>query len=152
VDFRAAEGHRFVTLRLDPGETLCFHYHNLVGFTADVGLSTYLSLQLTTLCLNRIFFHLATGPGLVILEAKGVPEVFQDLELHKAFPTKRLLCWSIDSEFAIEGSGGWLDIFMTPVFFRPLKSKAIVIDADDPRMQSSSLLRNIVRKIYLPGL
>ncbi len=131
---------------------MCFHYHNLVGFTSDVGLSTYLSLQLTTLCLDRIFFHLVTGPGLIILEAKGVPEVFQDVEPDKAFPPSRLLCWSIDSEFAIEGSGRAFDIYMSPVFFRPLKSKAVIIDADDPRTQSSSFLWNVMRKIYLPRL
>ena len=152
VDFRAAEGHRFVALWLETGETLCFHYHSLVGFSSNISLSTYISLQFTTLCLNRIFFHLATGPGLVVLESKGVPEVFQNAAPDKAIPPVRLLCWSIETEFAIEGSGKFADIFMSPVFLRPLTSTAVVIDADDPRIQSSRFLWNILRKIYTPGL
>jgi hypothetical protein len=153
AQYRASEGHRYVLIELEENETVCFNHHNLVGFSGGVKLRTELSLQLSAICLGRTFFHLATGPGFLVLDSHGEPQIIEDLQVNGSFPPSRLLCWSKETEFSLVGSVKELQVVLdSPLFFQLEKNKLVVIDSVHESQRSTSSLFLILKNIYLPRL
>jgi hypothetical protein len=153
AEYRASEGHRFVVIELEKDETVCFHHHNLVGFSGEVTLSTAVSLQLAAMSLGRVFFHLAKGPGFLVLESHGEPQIIEDLKTDGALPPSRLLCWSKDTEFSLIGSTRDSQVLLdSPLFFHLEKNKLVVIDSIHGSQRSANSVFSLLKKIYCPWL
>ncbi|WP_395738353.1 AIM24 family protein [Prosthecobacter sp.] len=153
LQYGASEGHRYVVIDLDENDTVCFHHHSLVGFSGGVTLSTAITLQLSAVSLGRMFFHLAKGPGLLVLDSHGEPQIIEDLRTEGALPPARLLCWSKDTEFSLIGSQSDPQVLLdSPLFFQLEKNRLVVIDAAHGAQHKSSSVFSILKKIYLPWL
>ncbi|MDP1586272.1 MAG: AIM24 family protein [Prosthecobacter sp.] len=150
VDFRAAEGHSFVELQLNEDEALVFNYRKLLGFSGGIRLHTTVSLSLATMSMNRLLFNLASGPGRIVFEVTGVPELHLDAVKSKSFAPSRLIAWSADSEFEIEVRTGTLDYYMSSVYLKPVATKGLVIDADEQSKSAPNFMLEILRKVYSP--
>jgi len=150
VDFRAAEGHSFVEVQLNEGETLVFNYRKLLGFSGGIRLHTTVSLSLATMSMNRLLFNLASGPGRIVFEVTGVPELHLDAAKSKSFAPSRLIAWSADSEFEIEVRTGTLDYYLSSVYLKPVATKGLVIDADELSKSAPNFMWEVIRKVYSP--
>jgi len=150
IDFRAAEGHSFVELQLNKGESLVFNYRKLLGFSDGIQLHTTVSLSLATMSMNRLLFNLASGPGRIVFEVTGVPEVHFDAAKSKSFAPSRLIAWSADSQFEIEVRTGPCDYYVSSVYLKPVATNGLVIDADEQSKSAPNFMLEVIRKVYSP--
>jgi len=151
IDFNAPEGHRFLEWELRDGEAVCFDFRKLVGFSSTVRLEMVVSLRLTAFSMNRLFYHVAVGPGKLLLETGGVPNVFYTAAEAKSFPPSRLICWSADSVFGLEANSGTMDHYFSAAYLKALETRGLVIDADDLKETSGGFLTKLVKRMYGVG-
>lgn len=101
--------------------------------------------------MNRLLFPVATGPGLLVMEAVGKPSIMPLEDAPEPFPPSRLVCWAIETVFELEAQGGIVNDYMSPVYLNPVKSKAVVVDADDQSRYSGGKLRQLLRLLLPHG-
>jgi hypothetical protein len=151
IEFRAPENHNFIALELSPGEKVVLDFHHFVGFTAGLRLQTHLTLNVASLALNRMLFQTAEGPGMLLLQARGVPRIWQNSGPIPPFSPARLICWSLDSCFDLQGSDRAVDIFLSPMYLRADHLRLLVIDADEPENATGNQIWRMLRRFYMPG-
>lgn len=150
VDFAPPGGHRYVEWKLVEGEAVCIDLRKLVGFSGSVRLRSEISLRLTAFAMNRLSYTIALGPGLVVFEATGIPEVFRSPGECRQFPPSRLIAWSADSSFCLKLAAGKLGHYLSPTYLTALETRGVVLDADDPKSNSKGFLTKMIRRIYAP--
>lgn len=148
IRFKPPEAHRFVVWRLEEGDQVCFDYRKLVGFSKSVRLKTLFSLRLSAFAMNRLLFPVAIGPGLLVMEAVGQPSIMPQEAAPESVPPSRLVAWSIDTVFELEAHGGILNDYMSPVYLKPVKSRAVIVDADDPARYTGGILRRLLGLVF----
>ena len=150
VDFTPAGGHRYVEWTLAKGEAACIDLRKLVGFSGSVTLRSKISLRLSAFAMNRISYTIALGPGLVVMETTGIPEVFRSAGECRPFPPSRLIAWSADSSFGLSLATGRFSHYLSPTYLTALETRGVLLDADDPKSNSKGFLTKMVRRIYSP--
>jgi hypothetical protein len=150
VDFTPAGGCRYIEWNLAEGEALCIDLAKLVGFSGTVRLRPEISLRLTAFAMNRLSYTIALGPGLVVMESTGIPEVFRSAGEARPFPPSRLIAWSADSSFGLHLASGRLSHYLSPTYLTALETRGVVLDADDPKSNSKGFLTKMIRRIYAP--
>jgi hypothetical protein len=149
VEFRTTGARHFVACSLRANEEVCFDGRKLAGFEGSVGLRTLISFQLPALSLERMFFQVARGPGLVLFETAGKPEVFFSGS-QPTFPASRLVCWTLDSAFAVDVSPHVLDHYFSAAYLRIDQTGGAVIDADDTATRPGNSLVGLLKRVYRP--
>jgi hypothetical protein len=148
VRFNAPEGHHFVSLPLLPNESWCFDQSHLAGFSGNVILRTFVSLQAAALVVGRPICHIATGPGLLLLLCWGKPEFHGSPDSVAAFSPNRLAAWTADSCFGLRGSARIVDLVLNTVQMRPTETHGLIVDADQPGYAPRSALLRMLHSIY----
>lgn len=148
IRFRPPEAHRFVVWSLIEGDRVCFDFRKLVGFSKTVRIQTKFSLRLSSFAMNRHLFPVATGPGLLVMEAVGQPKIMLRVDAPESIPASRLIAWSIETVFELESEGSIVDDYMSPVYLKPCEGEAVVVDPDDPRRHTGGKLRQLLRLLF----
>lgn len=150
IQFTPAAGRRLIEWELASGESVCFDTRKMVGFSDSISLHADISLRLTAFAMNRMTFTIARGPGILLLESLGMPEVITSPGELPTLPPSRLAAWSADSVFGIEIPGGWLQHYVSPVYLKIHETSGIVVDAPDPKSSSRGFLRKMIKQAYSP--
>ena len=150
VRFAAQGGHKFVEWTLERGESICFSHRYLVGFSETVKLRTIWTLQLTSLALGKMLYSAADGPGKIVFEACGEPEIYQRESSNSSFPMNRLIAWTTGTEFLLSGFHGPLNILFDSLHLQPVKEATLVVDADAGPHEKQSVLVTMAKRMYLP--
>ena len=150
IEFRAPDNHNFIGVKLADDERLVFNFHYFVGFTGGLKLHTHLTLNLGSLTLPRILFQMARGSGLLLLQARGVPRIWERATDVPAFSPSRLICWSADSQFDLQGSARTADIFLSPIYLKAHHLDLLVIDADEPGKHHASHIWPMLKRFWKP--
>jgi hypothetical protein len=150
IEFRASESHSFVDCHLEDSETLVFGYERLVGFTGGVRLRSTFSMNLATVLLGGFMFNVASGPGRIVFEVTGKPDIYPAAPLVRSFPVSRLVAWSLDSVMQFEIKNGLLDYYFGSVQVKFAKTNGAIVDADDPALSGDNSLGKTIRRIYSP--
>lgn len=148
--FRLPEGHRIVEWDVPAGTKVLLSMGHLIGFSGSIRLSTIVSLQLTSMALGHMFFHMAEGPGKLLFECQGSPEVVSSAEEISSFSSMRLIACTHDSLFHLTGSKRVQDIYFSYLYLRAWQTRGIVIDADTGSSKRSGSLLRMLRRLYLP--
>ena len=149
IEFRTTGACSFVAWKLRDGEEICFDGGKLAGFEKSITLRTLISFQVSALCLDRIFFQIARGPGLMLFETSGTPEIFHEVS-SSSFPPSRLVCWKLDSTFEIDASPKVMDHYFSAAYLRTIRTSGLVIDANDTSKRSGGFLWNLIKRVYRP--
>ena len=150
IEFRAPESHNFIAVELAPGEKIVFDFHYFVGFTAGLRLHTQLTLNVASLALPRILFQTAEGPGMLLLQARGVPRIWQESGPIPPISPARLICWSLAGRFDLQGSDRAADIFLSPIYLKTDRIGLLVIDADEPNETGGSQIWRMLKSFWKP--
>lgn len=151
IRFQSPEARRFVAWQLHEGDAVCFDYRKLVGFSASIQLRTEFTLRLSAFAMNRLLFPIALGPGLLLMHAVGTPVVTPEKHAFDSQSPSRLVCWSADTVFALEAKSGFINDYFSPVYLRPLQSKAVVVEADEKSTQAPGILKRILKVVFPRG-
>ncbi len=149
IRFQSPEARRYIAWQLLEGDAVCFDYSKLVGFTKSIRLRTEFTLRLSAFAMNRLLFPIALGPGLLLMQSVGTPAVTPDQQAFDSQSPSRLVCWSADTVFSLEAQSGLLNDYLSPVYLRPIQSKAVVVEADERLRHAPGILERI-RRIAFP--
>jgi uncharacterized protein (AIM24 family) len=116
--FSTTGARQFAAWNLREDEEVCFDCGKLVGFDSTITLRTKITLQVAALSLGRMFFQIARGPGLLLLETGGTPSVHEGDLLVEPFAPHRLVCWSLDSIFEAEAESGFFNYYLSQAYIR----------------------------------
>jgi hypothetical protein len=114
-------------------------------------LKTEFSLRLSAFAMNRLLFPIALGPGLLLMQSVGTPVVTPDQHALTSQSPSRFVCWSADTVFALEAKSGMLNDYFNPVYLRPIRSKAVVVEADDRLRHAPGIFEKIWRFAFPRG-
>jgi len=93
-------GRHFLGLNLGPDEEVVINIGNLVGFGEKVRFQTYFNTSMPAFACNRVFSTIAKGPGLLVFESGGNPQVIQN-GAAQTFHPDLLIAWSKWSYFSL---------------------------------------------------
>jgi len=151
IRFKAPEARFYVAWQLDEGDAVCFDYSKLVGFSDSIQLKTEFSLRLSAFAMNRLLFPIALGPGLLLMQSVGTPVVTPEEQSFESQSPARLVCWSADTVFELEAKSGWVNDYLSPVYLKPIRSKAVVVEADERLRHTPGMLTRILRVVFPRG-
>ena len=164
VSCTAARGAQFVEWDLGPREVVVFDFHNFVGMTQDVQISTLISPRLSTLLLGKFIFSTATGPGILVLMTDGRAEITGSVGageskgrageskglIAESLPPERLVAMHIDTRLNVESELRVLDVYLSDAYVRPAAGAPVIVDVDSQRGGSSGLARFFLHFLW-PG-
>lgn len=146
VSLTATQGLEFFEWQLQPGESVIFHYANFVGFSDEIKLNTLVSPRISSLLLGGIVFSQATGPGKLILMAKGRAEISQGND--GSLPPERLIAMQTKAAFHVESELDLVNIYISSAYVSPARGHAIV-DVDTQRGARSGV-STFLKQFILP--
>ena len=88
---------------------------------------------------------------MLLLEARGVPCIWQDSGPIPPFSPARLMCWSLASRFDLQGSDRVADIFLSAIYLKADHLDLLVIDADEAGHSKGNQIWHMLRRFYMPG-
>jgi len=150
VSCTAAKGAQFLEWSLREGEVVVFDFHNFVGMTEELQVSTLISLRLTTLLLGKFIFSTATGPGKLILKTDGRAEITGRDEIADSLPPERLVAMHRETRLSLDSELGIVDVYLSTAYVRPQSGGQVIVDVDSQRGSASGLGRFFLHFIW-PG-
>ena len=127
-----------------------FDFHNFVGMTEELQVSTLISLRLTTLLLGKFIFSTATGPGKLILKTDGRAEITGRDEIADSLPPERLVAMHRETRLSLDSELGIVDVYLSTAYVRPQSGGQVIVDVDSQRGSASGLGRFFLHFIW-PG-
>lgn len=149
IDFSSLAGAEFIEWTLTEGEEVVFDYSNLVAITSTVKLKSDLSLRLTSTLFGKSFFHIAEGPGKLILMTKGVPLTANKL-VQKSLHIDRLVAWQKCTEFSVVSELNIVDMYFSGLYLQRQSDDIIIIDADETSKKRSVGMVRFISKFLFP--
>ncbi len=150
VDFRSIAGAEFVEWNLTDGEEVVFNYKDLVAFNESISLTAHVSFRITSLFFGRTIFHIARGPGKLVLMTKGKPITNEEKQLVKSMPIDRIIAWQRTTQFSIDSELNIVDLYLSGVYLKRNNDDLIIIDADSGNSKQKYGLVRFVTKFLLP--
>ncbi len=150
VDFRSVAGAEFVEWNLSEGEEVVFNYKDLVAMSDTLTLSSYISFRLTSLFFGRSIFHIAKGPGKLVLRTHGKPITNHEEHLVKSVHIDRIIAWQRTTQFSIDSELSMVNMYFSGVYLKRTNDDLIVIDADAGNTKRKVGLAKFVTKFLLP--
>jgi hypothetical protein len=149
IEFLNARGRVYVEWRLRPNEYIVFNYHNLVAWSSNVRIKTFISFSITGFALNRTFVPIAVGPGSVLLECGGQPKCSGPQEEPTTSTIDHLAAWA-GEEFVIAGSGRVADIYLGSCSLKAKSLGSTIIDPESSAVSQRNFILSSLRKLYMP--
>jgi hypothetical protein len=153
IIFRTYGGSHFVQWDLCDGEEVIFSFSNLVAFEKAVRFKTIVSLKLSTLVLGRIFFHCATGPGRLILQSRGDPEIGDNAGTSRKVRISQMLAWQRSARFFVYSKVDLQNVYLSGVTVRKEqgggKGSIAVIDVPE-RISTGRRIIRVFKRFLLP--
>lgn len=135
LKYTGGGGVYFVQLKLQADQSLCINLAHVVGFSESIRLKFQWTGQLSAMLLGRLGFVIASGPGTIVMKAKGPPTLLRDYEQTTEnlnnFTFACLLAWEPSSHFVIDGSGKFLDVYLEPTFMSVNESQLTLLNPGD---------------------
>ncbi len=150
VTFRSIAGAEFIEWDLGKEDEIVLNYKNLVAATTDVNLSTLVSVRLTSVLLGRFLFHVARGPGKVVLLSKGQPIIAAGESEVRSLSVDRLLSWHKNAKFSVKSELNLIDIYFSSLYISRHDEHPIIIDTDDSRYERKVGMFRFVKRFLLP--
>lgn len=145
----ATKGIEFFEWVLAKDETVVFDYHNFVGMSQDLKLSTLISPRISSLLLGRMIYSQASGPGTLILMAKGRAEVCDASSQAGSLPPELMIAMQKETKLHVDSELDMLNIYLSSAYIRPASGK-ILVDVDSQRGAKTGL-GSFIRYFVFPG-
>lgn len=149
ISCTATQGMEFFEWLLNENETIVFDFHHFVGMSEKVQLSTLISMRASSLLLGKMIYSQATGPGKLILMAKGRAEVIGVDSNTASLPPERLIAMQRDTRFYIDSETDIVNIYLSTAYISPAGGGQVIVDVDSQRGNKTGL-GSFVRRFILP--
>ncbi|MFV1921413.1 MAG: hypothetical protein ACMZ63_02230 [Methylotenera sp.] len=149
VSCTATQGMEFFEWSLDEDESVIFDFHHFVGMSESIELSTLISMRASSLLLGKMIYSQATGPGKLILMAKGRAEVIEADSKTASLPPERLIAMQKDTRFYIDSEIDVVNIYLSTAYISPAGGGQVIVDVDSQRGNKTGL-GSFVRRFILP--
>lgn len=149
VSCTATQGMEFFEWSLGEGESVIFDFHHFVGMTEEIQLSTLISMRASSLLLGKMIYSQATGPGKLVLMAKGRAEVIEANSKTASLPPERLIAMQKDTRFYIDSELDIINIYLSTAYVSPAGGGQVIVDVDSQRGNKTGL-GSFVRRFLLP--
>lgn len=150
VDFRSTGGAEFVEWNLSDGEEVVFNYKDLVAMSDSLTLSSHISFRLTSMFFGKAKFHIAKGPGKLVLKTQGKPITNEREHLVKSVPINRIIAWQRTTQFSVDSELNMIDMYFSGVYLKRTNDDLIIVDADAGNTKRKVGLARFVTKFLLP--
>lgn len=149
VSCTAAQGIEFFEWNLRDGESVVFDFHNFVGISESVTISTLISTRISSLLIGHMIYSQATGPGKLILMAKGRAEITDATGSGDSLPPERLIAMQTNTRLHIDSELDIVNIYLSNAYVRPAGGGQVIVDVDSQRGNKSGLL-SFLKRFILP--
>jgi hypothetical protein len=149
ISCTATQGMEFFEWSLNENETIVFDYHHFVGMSDNVQLSTLISMRASSLLLGKMIYSQATGPGKLVLMAKGRAEIIEADSNTASLPPERLIAMQKDTRFYIDSELDIVNIYLSTAYISPASIGQVIVDVDSQRGNKTGL-GSFVRRFILP--
>ncbi|MCJ2877505.1 hypothetical protein JUM41_24990 [Rhizobium pusense] len=136
---------------LAEGESIVFHYGDIVSFSRSITLSTEVNLSLQATLFGRFIFHKATGPGLIVMQTKGEAVAGKQRDAAEARRASSLKAWDLNAGFQIQSNLDWRGVYLAPYNIRKNTKSLVIYDAGPQNVKWSPIgLIKAIRTFLLP--
>ncbi len=149
ISCTATQGMEFFEWSLSENESIVFDFHHFVGMTKSVQLSTLISMRASSLLLGKMIYSQATGPGKLVLIAKGRAEVIEAGSNTASLPPERLIAMQKDTRFYIDSELDVLNIYLSAAYVSPAGGGQVIVDVDSQRGNKTGL-GSFIKRFILP--
>jgi hypothetical protein len=149
VSCSSTQGSMFIEWQLQAEEHVVFDMKYFVGMSQSVVLSTLISPKLSSLLLGKLFYAQATGPGTLILMAKGQAQISTKDSPGGSLPPDRMVAVSNTSSMKIDSELDLLNTYFSSVHVTLLEGN-MVVDVDT-QSQSTTGLSAFIKHFLIPG-
>lgn len=149
VSCTAAQGIEFFEWDLREGESIVFDFHNFVGMSESVTISTLISTRISSLLIGHMIYSQATGPGKLILMAKGRAEISDVANNAGSLPPERLIAMQTNTRFHVDSELDIVNIYLSNAYVRPAGNGQVIVDVDSQRGNKTGLV-SFLKRFILP--
>lgn len=145
----ATKGMEFFEWKLADGEQVAFDFFNFVGMSNSVSLSTIVSTRISNLLFGKMFYSVATGPGVLVLVSEGRAEVAATQRSSSSLPPERVIACEVNAGFLVDSEIDFVNIYLSSAYLKPNTNSKMIIDVDSMRGLKSGL-GGFIRRFLLP--
>lgn len=149
VQCTATQGIEFFEWTLEKDEIVLFDLHNFVGMSDSIKISTLISTRVSSLVLGKMIYTQATGPGKIILMAKGRAEIVNSELKGQSVPPERIIATQKDTRFYIDSEIDFVNIYLSSAYICPAGGGKVIIDVDSQRGNKTGLM-SFTKRFMLP--
>jgi hypothetical protein len=149
--FRAVGTGRYVSLRLEEGQSVIVDPKRIVGFAPSVHFRAHIDFSLALIALHHAVSMVVDGPGRLLLLTEGEASAEANASRVGCNDPSKMMLFGQDAVFEIAASDGWLNYLFSPCTVRPIKGSFFVWAPG--RGTNSSMLGlfwNFIRQVYIP--
>jgi hypothetical protein len=117
--FHAPNGGQYISVMLSEGQTVAVDPHSLAAYTSSVHFDRHWDFNIAVVGLDRIFYLLAKGPGMLVMRCNGGPVISTDAEEMPSVPMERMLLFDAKSSFRALASDGALNHILSACVLKP---------------------------------
>lgn len=145
----ATQGVEFFEWDLHEDEVVFFDFHNFVGMSESIKISTHISTRASSLLIGKMIYSQAKGPGKLILMAEGQAEI-TDSELGGgSLPPERIIAAQMNTRFHIDSEVDLVNIYLSSAYVRPAGGGQVIVDVDSQRGTRTGL-GSFIKRFILP--
>jgi hypothetical protein len=149
ISCSSTQGVEYFEWSLGEDEKVLFDLKHFVGMTDTVRLSTLVSPKISSLLLGKIIYTQATGPGKLLLLAKGRAEISVGQSTIQSLPPERVIAMSLETRMHVDSQLDMLNIYFSNAYIKPLKGKMLIdVDTQGGTKSGSAAF---IRHFLLPG-
>jgi len=138
--FGATQGEEYVEWKIDSNQEVIIDISRLVIFSKGITLKRAYNFRFTSLLFGKVRFASATGPGILVLKARGKPGESDPTKLAGNVAPQRLLAWDSNTVFGVDANIGWINIYFNSVQISSQQDNQLIIDADAAQSNSGRLV------------
>lgn len=149
--FRAVGAGRYVSLRLEEGQSVIVDPKRIVGFAPSVQFRSHIDFSLALIALHHAVSMVVDGPGRLLLLTEGEASAEADVSKVGCNDPGKMMLFGEDAVFEIAASDGWLNYLFSPCTIRPIKGSFFVwAPGRDVNASLLGLFWNFIRQVYIP--
>ncbi|MCB1212435.1 MAG: hypothetical protein KDK97_24135, partial [Verrucomicrobiales bacterium] len=149
--FRAVGAGRYVSLRLETGQSVIVDPKRIVGFAPSVHFRAHIDFSLALIALHHAVSMVADGPGRLLLLTEGEASAEADVSKVGCNDPGKMMLFGADAVFEIAASDGWLNYLFSPCTIRPIQGSFFVwAPGREANASVLGLFWNFIRQVYIP--
>ncbi|MFK8067292.1 MAG: hypothetical protein AB8D52_03525 [Gammaproteobacteria bacterium] len=148
VSCSAIQGMQFYEWQLAENETVIFKFKNFVGYSGDIEISTLISPRISSLILGKVIYSQVTGPGKLILMAKGRADITNKENTGGSLPPDRIIAMQKEARLHVESELDPVNIYFSTAYVHPIEG-SMIVDVDTHQGAISGL-GGFFRRFILP--